>query len=938
MYLNRSLFAKGAPVALVTLLLAAAPGMAAETGAEIRGRVLDAANRPVVGAAVTVKPGNLTLVTDPEGGFATRELAPGHYTLEVLYMGAETWTQKVQVEAGKGPVLTIKLVQAMHDVQVVTVTATRLRGEVEALNQERNAQDIVNVIPADVITSLPNANVADAVGRLPSVSLERDEGEGKYIQVRGLESKYTSVTVNGVRVPSAEAGVRQIKLDAYPSDLLGSIELHKTQSADQEGDGIGGTVNLVTKIATDIPFFSVGAELGYNNQGGGRYSGQINGTWTQRFGTEHQLGVVAGATYDYNGRTINDIEPSPAYIALPSGQNVTNFQEMDIRDYRYYRHRWGAEGGLDYKIGEDSVIYFKGFYSEFEDFGDKWVTSVTAGNFLTATTTDNTGGYTATVNNRRPIERTYSYQVGGKHDLKSVIIDYSIAFSHSQDHEDNQLEAKFNGPSAAFVINPGDGYAPQFIAQGGVNYLDPSQYPLHEWEVKFEDTDTKSQSYALNFTVPHATGEAKFGFKYRFDDKSSVYNDQEWKYKGSYTMANGVAGFTDPDFYTGIYPGGPFASLWAVNDLFNANPSAFNVNAGWAEGNNLPNDWDVQEKVTAAYLMDTLNFSHSKLNIGARLEHTSEHITSITLPTDASGNYLTPVNNINDKSYDNVLPSVSWRYEFDQDTLLRLAWGMALCRPDYDWMVPSVQVQEGNGGSAVGQVITGNPNLKITTATCYDAIFEHYMKPVGLLSAGVFYKSLQNAINLLASNQTVPSGPYAGYSEVTYINSPSAYVYGLEAAWKQHLTFLPGYLAGLGTDMNFTLTRSEATFDPSTGRTGSAPLQRTAPVEANFGLTYDWKAFTMRLAATYNSAMIFQYNYLDGNAGGISGPNGDTYLFPHTQVDVQASYSFLNGLKLTASALNLTNAVFGFYNGSPQYIIQREFYNRTFTVGLKYRY
>ena len=150
---------------------------------------------------------------------------------------------------------------------MVTVTSTRVRGEVEAMNQEKNAQDIVNVLPAEVIRSLPNANVADAVGRLPSVSLERDEGEGKYIQVRGLESRYTSVTVNGVRVPSAEAGVRQLKLDAFPSDLLGTIELHKTASADQEGDGIGGTVNLVTKTATDVPFYSLGAEAGPQQSG-----------------------------------------------------------------------------------------------------------------------------------------------------------------------------------------------------------------------------------------------------------------------------------------------------------------------------------------------------------------------------------------------------------------------------------------------------------------------------------------------------------------------------------------------------------------------------------------------------------------------------------------------------------------------------------------------
>jgi TonB-dependent receptor len=816
---------------------------------------------------------------------------------------------------------------------VVTVTSTRVRGEVEAMNQEKNAQDIVNVIPADVITSLPNANVADAIGRLPSVSLERDEGEGKYIQVRGLESRYTSVTINGVRIPSSESGVRQIKLDAFPSDLLGAIELHKTVSADQEGDGIGGTVNLVTKSAQDVPFYSLGAEGGYNSQAGGRYSGQANGTYARRFGSENELGVVIGGTYDYNGRSINDIEPAPGMVTLPTNQQIPVFTGMDMRDYIYYRRRFGFAGGLDYRLSDSSSIYLKGFFSQFENFGDRWVTSISTGNFLTPTTTDNSGGYSANVQNRRPIEQTYSYVFGGKHDLGSFVWDYNIAFSHAQQHRDNQLEGKFDGPSAAFNVYGGDGYHPQFYPQGGVNYLDPTQYTLSKWEITNENTGTRSTTFATNFVIPYDGGEIKTGIKYRDEDKSNYYNDQTLKYKGDtpYTMAGNLASFTDPHYYQGIYQMGPMPSLWAINNFYQNNTGLFSDNPSDDHQSNDPNNWDAKEKVSAIYIKNTSNLKSSKLEFGVRVEHTNTSFVANQVNVDGSGNWVSTQPLTESKNYTNVLPSISWRYEIDKDTLLRAVFGMAVARPDYSLMVPSLTLNE----SPANSISAGNPDLKPTKASNFDVLFEHFLNPVGLLSAGIFYKDLTDPI-YPASNSTVVGGIYDGFTESKPINGPKANLYGAEVAWKQHLNFLPGFWSGLGTDINFTWTHSEATFDPSTGRSGTAALQRTAPEEANFGLTYDWKGLSMRLGATYNSDMIFAYNYQDGAAGGLSGPNGDTYLYPHTQVDAQASYTFLGSLKVTVSALNITNAVFGFYNGSPQWNIQREFYNRTFTLGLHY--
>jgi len=906
--------------------------MAAEQSVELRGRVSDASNRPLVGAAVNVQPGDIRLVTDAEGFFATHQLAPGTYTVTVLYLGSETHTQEVKIEGGKPASLLVKLVPAANGPQVVTVTATRIRGEVEALNQEKNAMDIVNVLPADVITSLPNANIADAIGRLPSVSLERDEGEGKYVQVRGLESRYTSVSINGVRIPSAEAGVRQIKLDAFPSDIVGTIELHKTVSADQEGDSIGGSINMVTRIAPEVPFYSIGAEGGYNAQGGGRENGTLHGIFARRFGADNELGVVLSASYDYNGRTINDIEPSVGYAPLPSGVQIPTFTGMDIRDYTYNRHRWGMAGSLDYRLSDTSMIYLKGFFSEFEDFGQKWVTNVSIGNLVTPTTDDGSGGYSASVNNRRPVQETYSFVLGGKHDMKSYVWDWNLAYSHAQSREDNEFKAKFDGPSAALVIDPGNGHYPHFYPQGGVNPLDPNQYTLSKVSITNEDSYTRASALETNFLIPCWDGELKVGVKYRDEDKDSLVNDPTYKYKGA-PVSMAASSFTDPGYYKGMYSAGPFASLAAVNALFQSDPTDFKDNASDDHIGNDPNIWSAQEKVAAIYVKRTDNFKNSKLEYGVRVEHTNTSFQANQVNFDTSGAWTNTQPVTQSSNYTNVLPSVSWRYELDKDTILRLVFGMALARPDYSELVPSLQPDPNLNNT----VDAGNPNLKPTTAANYDVLFEKYLQPVGLLSAGVFYKDLNSPIYPGASSVVV-GGPYAGYTKIQAINGPHAYVEGFEFAWKQHLTYLPGIWSGLGTDINLTLTKSEATFDASTGRSGTAPLQRTAPVEWNLGLTYDWKAFSMRVAATYNSAMIFTYNYVDGALGGTGGPNGDIYLLPHIQLDAQASYAISHHLKLTASILNINNEVFGFYQGSPQWTIQREFYGPTYNIGFKYEF
>src|SRR6266446_3887084 len=300
----------------------------------IAGRVTDSSSGALIGAQVTVQPKSASVVSDAQGQFFINDLEPGSYTVTITYVGFQSFTKTVSVTAGQAATVDAKMDVESQNLQVL-VTAERASAEAEAVNRELVADNIVQVLPAEVIRSLPNANMADALGRLPSVTIERDEGEGKYVQIRGTEPRLTNTTINGINVPSPESGVRQIKLDAVPADIVESVEINKTLQANMDADGIGGSVNMVTKTAGERPTVNLSGMGGYTPIIGGRGQVETTGTVGQRFGSNKRLGMLIGGSYDWNGRGINDMEPSPDAINNNGAPGAPFYDGADLRNYRY---------------------------------------------------------------------------------------------------------------------------------------------------------------------------------------------------------------------------------------------------------------------------------------------------------------------------------------------------------------------------------------------------------------------------------------------------------------------------------------------------------------------------------------------------------------------------------------------------------------------------
>ncbi len=944
-------------LAILTLLAPLVLPACAQTGrGTLTGSVVDAQGAALQGARISLAPGAITALSDATGQFTILGVPAGSYSVTISYAGFTDLAKPATVNAGQSARLDATLIVASNQ-QNVQVYAGRQGGEVEAINRTFTADNIINVLPADVITSLPNANVADAIGRLPSVTLERDEGEGKYVKVRGTEPRLTHTTLDGVTIASPET-VRQIKLDIIPADLVESVQINKTLQANMEGDGIGGSVDLRTKSAEDRPTLNLEALGGYTPIIGGRPNYQFDGTIGRRFLEGKKLGALVAGSYDWNGRGINDLEPGPALAGT-----------YDLRDYRYFRDRRGFGGTLDYRISDTSNLYLKGLYSHFNNFGDDWIYSPAINTFVSPSQGGSDGSVSFSALRRRPVQDIGGLQLGGRHVLRQSLFSWDIDSSVARTRDAGYSTAHF-APQAStnplnnivYNLDTTHPLLPHLNVQNGVNIFDPTKYFYSGQSVQYFYNPEVDLGFGASLATPYTlAGHAstfEFGGRFRNEHKFVNQNTQNFTPNiaagnaedPTLAMTNFLNDFADPKYYGGSYQFGPAVEYDKVR-AFTAQTVTSAI---------VGNSFNQIEKVSAGYLMNTTNLGKFRLVLGVRFENTGENNLGYNGQRNANSLGNTPIRI--QTSYLDVLPSASLRYALTPTSGLRLVYGRGLSRPQFSDLIPFQTVS--SSGSARTTVSKGNPNIQAEYADNLDVLYENSLPGTGLLQAGFFYKNLSNPI--VATQTLVPADPPLTGNNQPYllnqtINAGSAYVYGFEIAFQQHFTRLPGALNGLGVSTNYGYTASQAKLPPhidpaviqpgqisgpNRGPEGANPaLIGQAPNSFNFSPTYDKRGLSVRLGMTYNQANIASYQYSTSNSGPITaggggggprGPNGDQYFYSHLQLDLQGTYKLPKGFTAVAYALNLNNEVFGFYNGSTIYPVQREFYRQTFGGGLRW--
>lgn len=920
----------------------------------VTGTVKDASGAVMQGAQVVLQPTGTTVASDVQGVFSIPDVKPGSYTATISYVGFTNSVSTIVVTAGRSTSLNVVLTVGSNSQQVVV--NANLEGDAAAINEQRTSANILNVETDSEIQSLPNANVADALGRLPGVTLQRNEGEGQYVQIRGTEPRLSNTTIDGVIVPGPDPEVRQVDLDTIPADLVGSVAINKTLSANQDGDAIGGSVDLRIKQATsDRPTLTFEGIGGNTPIAGNRPVFLINSSAGMRFGNSSNVsggkrfGVMLGYSYDLNNRGIDDVEPTPDLN--PDGSKT--FDSENIQEYLYNRTRYGFAGALDYKLAEDSDLYVHGLFSNFRDYGQKYAYKLNGANAKFSTSI------------RRPNLQVADLAIGGNEVFNHSFVRYQIAAAHSR------FGGAAGNPGADFAPVSGSNldnlstcsyspsatvsqFRPQFTGctTPGASIYDASQYALQDINTTTgQATQLNLQAggaVGINYHLGTHTSTLEFGGQFRNEHKGQDAYSPTYDNGATPLMTQFLSTFTNPKFYGGSYHLGPVTNFDSIIAYLNANPDALPLDEAATHLSSDAANYNLQERVSAGYIMNTLDLtSRLHLQTGLRIESTQTSNTGYLVINDANGNYVSTTPQHGSGSYTNPLPSVQLRYNIDKDSDIRAVYGRGISRPDPYQLVPYITLDQSTNPYTVN---VGNPALVAEHANDYDVLYERYLPSIGMIEAGYFYKGLTKPI--FSQQSYVPdtgsplSQAYAGDLVLQQVNGDHAHVQGVELAYQQHLNYLPGYLGNVRINANFTYTASR-NYN-ITGRTDSPQLVGQAPFSWNIGPSYATKRALITVGVTHNSANIYAYQYQNTGlafqnnptappyANAINGPFGDNYFYSHTQVDAQATYYIGKGFEVLASGQNMNNEVFGFFNGSPQYMTQREYYKPTYSGGIRW--
>ncbi len=912
--------------ALFAALACALPA-SAQTGT-VAGQVLDDRSGLVLpGAFVTVEASSRAVLSDRAGRFTLVNLPAGAQVVVVRYMGYAEARQAVTVPSGGSATLTFRLIPEAVAVAGIDVVGTR-DGQARALQQQRSAPNITNVVAADQIGRFPDANIGDAMKRIPGIAMTVDQGEARFGLIRGTEPRLNSVTLNGERVPSAEGQVREVQLDLVPADMVQSIEVNKAVTPDMDADAIGASVNIVTR--QDPPGRRISATLGsgYNALS---ERGMVLGSFMygNRF-ADNRLGVVVSASAFNHHLGSDNIE-----AVWDEGSGGRAFiEEMDLRRYDVQRLRRSVSGSLDYRLSDVSSIHFRAMYNHRDDWENRWrlryvlnepdASGITTG----AVRRQTKGGGPGVRYTRLEDQRVLSLQTGGEHLLAERLgISWSAGYGRASEDRPDERYVEWQASNVSIREDISNPNRPVFTPVNGE--IDPGSFNFRRIEYLNLFTEEQDVTARLDFSLPFAAdaGNSEVRFGARLRNKSKLRDDEFFRaipLDGSLPNLGSTTtdDYTRPHLAGEAYRYGVFTRPDVLGDLDLLNGARFRLQDRpdeYAAGN-----YDASESIQAGYLLWDRTFG-SGLGIiaGVRVERTGIDYAGFEFDEDAGDVRPTPAQS---DSYVNVLPGLHLRYELASGTLLRGAWTHTIARPNYYDLVPYRIISSEN--LTLG---TGNPDLDATTSMNFDLMVERYFQGVGFVSAGAFYKDINDFIFTYTRRNAVDPVTGQTFNRITQpLNGGSADLFGLEVAFQRQLDFLPGALAGLGLYTNYTFTDSSVKGLGIEGREADElALPGSAKHTANLSLSYDYGRLGLRGSVNHAS------DFIDPGAIGESA-FFDRHYDRQTNVDLNGSLLLSDQFRFFFEANNLTNQPLRYYQGIRDRMMQEEFYNWRLTAGFKF--
>lgn len=799
---------------------------------------------------------------------------------------------------------TCVVAQPVQTVESVTVIGQAARME-KALQKQRASDRIESVVSADAVAQLPDDNVAEALQRVPGISVERDQGEGRFVSVRGLGADLNSVNINGTQVPAPEADRRAVALDVLPSELIQSLSVIKTLTPDMDANSLGGTVEVQTLSAFDHegPFSTVTVEGGYNDMVD-KASPKLSGALTRRFslgdGTDN-FGIAAAFSWQKRDFGSENVETGGAW----DFEDGARLEEAEMRDYKIRRERIGLGLNFDFKPSTNTDLYLRTLFSEFKDTETRNAAGVEFNDAQSSGERGDAEGYRR-LKSREEKQSIPSFVLGGEHRFDLWTASMQAGYSQAEEKNPGGIAgAKFKG-NIDFEDAGFSGTRKPHLNMPSAFY-DPSSFELDsvEWEKSTAKDKEKNirLDLARDYALSDNAAQVKFGTKLSRREKTN--NLEVWEFDGG---GRSLADFATGNVDYGLGQFGPGINAGAIKDLI----GGMNWADAYQKEASTWNDFQINEDINAAYLMNTVDAGDWSFIAGMRYENTSLEAKGTEV---RDGEFLASEQK---HSYNDWLPSLHVRYQGGDNTQIRAAWTNSVVRPTFGQLSPGVYI---NGGDAE----FGNPNLKPLRSMNFDLGIEQYIGHAGVASAFVFYKDIDNFV---FGTDMAGTGLWADFDEaLTFDNGSSAKVYGLELAYSQKLDWLPSPWNGLNLGSNVTFSGSEAYINRG-GVRHKIDLPSQSSIVGNLMVGWENELLSTRLSANYKSKYLYEVSAADAAH--------DLYADGQLFLDFSGRYSVNKNVQFYLQAQNLTDEKYYVYTGRTAYNGQYEQYGRNYKVGMTY--
>lgn len=902
----------------------------------LSGMVTDASGQASFeGATVMLEGVNRSATTDRFGNYRISNITPGTYEVTVSYIGAPSTRSTVSIPAS-GANLDFTLGDDVEFIDNIIVVGTRA-AQASALNQQRVADSIKTIIDSDGLGNFPDTTVADSLSRAVGISVETDQGEGRYVSIRGINTDLISSSINGVRTPSPEDR-RGVLLDGVPSDLLDGIEIQKSLTPDVDGDSLGGVINLKTLTAFDRSGKFIRAKVeGQYNEITDVVSPKATFTYSNTF--NDTFGAAISVNYQNLRIESHNNEVGEWGLDEDTGNYFVN-DDYEQRWYDLTRERLGLVANFDWRVNDSTDLYIRTLFNDYTD--DEIRNKFEFREFdeeVVALGPDSVsirrGEVDAEGRKRKELRSIQTYSVGGETAFDVWNFDYQASFAFAEEDDSDNHDVTFrstpeqrNSDIGSITLDYSDPQQPVVSGQALAFLLDPSNYELDAYEV--EDTLNEDTEHALQFNASRDSliGDTpvvwKAGFKYR--DREKV-RDQNLTFfeRDDVNLSDFITG-------TGEITNWRLANrmfAWPDANLTEALRGTFSADELVEDDTFLEStvgDFQIDEKILAGYAMGTFTLGKTTVVAGARVEQTK---------VDLAGNFITEDSDeITDRDvsqdYTDILPSLNVKYELTDQLTARGAYYAAVVRPAFGDMAPNAFLNEDRD-----EIDLGNPNLKAYDADNFDLSFEYYPTNLSVLSIGVFYKDISNAIFPATFDiedvpadvdlSFLPAATLAGLREVnTFINVGKSTLRGVEFNYVQNLGDLSDGLDGFLISGNLTLTDSDTELPD--GR--EVPFLKQADAVGNIALAYDKGPWDLRVSANYRG------DYLDE----LVDADLDRMTDDRTVIEASAKYRFNDNFQVYLEGKNLTDAPEYYYFGDESRLSQYDEFGRSFIFGVRYTY